>query len=401
MTLRDLIGLSLEAQTRHRLRTVLTLGGIAIGVSAVVVLTSLGTAAKAYVVNQFADLGSNLVIVLPGKVETTGFPTFGGSTRDLTIEDAESLLRRAPAVRRVAPLSMGTTRFTWGGLHRDVRVIGTTAEFHTMRNLRLRLGQFLPPGDPRLGSPVAVIGANVHREVFRGRNPIGQAVRLGQSRYRVIGALEPQGANLGLNVDDMVIVPVVSGLRLFDQTGLFRIFLQANSPAEVPLVIRQAKRALTDRHDGLEDFTLITQAAMLATFQSVIDALTLALAGIAAISLAVAGIGIMNVMLVSVSERAAEVGLLKAIGARRRQILAVFLSDAIIVSGAGALCGVLAGVLVVGVGALVFRDFPLRPDVGWIVAVLVLAIGAGVVFGLMPARRAARLAPVDALRGRR
>lgn len=401
MTLRDLIGLSLEAQSRHRLRTALTLGGIAIGVTAVVVLTSLGTAAKAYVVDQFAGLGTNLVIVLPGKVETSGLPTFGGSTRDLTIEDAESLPKRASAVRKVAPLSMGTAQLTWGGLRRDVRVVGTSAEFEEIRNLKLRLGRFLPAGDPRSGAPVAVIGANVHREVFAGQNPIGQAVRIGQSRFRVIGALEHQGSNLGLNVDDMVIVPVATGLRLFDQTSLFRIFVQANGPEDVPEVIRQVKRVLTDRHDGLEDFTMITQQAMLKTFQSVIDALTMALAGIAAISLAVAGIGIMNVMLVSVSERASEVGLLKALGARRRQILSVFLSDAVLISSAGGMIGALFGALLVGVGALAFPDFPLRPDLGWIGAALALTLVAGILFGLMPARRAARLAPVDALRGRR
>ena len=401
MRLRDLLGLSLEAQTRHRLRTALTLGGIAIGVTAVVVLTSLGTAAKAYVVDQFAGLGTNLVIVLPGKIETTGIPTFGGSTRDLTIEDAESLLKRAPAVRKVAPLSMGTASFVWGGRTRDVRVLGTTAEFKEIRDLHLRLGQFLPAGDPRNGAPVAVIGSAVHREVFAGANPVGQPVRIGQSRFRVIGALEPQGANLGINLDEMVLVPVATGLRLFDQTGLFRIFTQANSPEDVPVVIRQVTRVLKDRHDGLEDFTLITQEAMLKTFQSVIDVLTVALAGIAAISLAVAGIGIMNVMLVSVSERAPEVGLLKALGARRRQILSVFLSDAVMISSAGAVIGVIFGVALVGVGAAIFPDFPLRPDLAWIAVVLVLALAAGVLFGLMPARRAAALAPVDALRGKR
>jgi len=198
-----------------------------------------------------------------------------------------------------------------------------------------------------------------------------------------------------------VLVPVATGLRLFDQTGLFRIFTQANSPEDVPVVIRQVTRVLKDRHDGLEDFTLITQEAMLKTFQSVIDVLTVALAGIAAISLAVAGIGIMNVMLVSVSERAPEVGLLKALGARRRQILSVFLSDAVMISSAGAVIGVIFGVALVGVGAAIFPDFPLRPDLAWIAVVLVLALAAGVLFGLMPARRAAALAPVDALRGKR
>ena len=400
MTLLDLFGLSLEAQTGHRLRTVLTLGGIAIGVAAVVLLTSLGTAAKAYVVDQFASLGADLVIVLPGKVETTGVPTFGGSTHDLTIEDALGLLQRAPAVRRVAPLSMGTARLAWGGRERDVRVVGTSAEFKTIRSLHLRLGQFLPPGDPRTGAPIAVIGANVYRDVFQSQNPINQPVRIAQSRFRVIGVLEPQGANLGVNVDDMVIVPVTTGMRLFDQTGLFRVFAQAASADDVPRAIRQITNALIERHDGYEDFTIITQQAMLKTFGSVIDALTGALAGIAAVSLAVAGIGIMNVMLVSVSERAAEVGLLKALGARRRQILSVFLSDAVLISGAGGLIGVAVGAALVGIGALVFPDFPLKPDLGWIGAVMALALGAGALFGLMPARRAARLAPVDALRGR-
>lgn len=401
MTLRDLVGLSLESQGRHRLRTALTLGGIAIGVTAVVVLTSLGTAAKAYVVQQFAGLGTNLVIVLPGKVETSGVPTFGGSTRDLTIEDAEALLKQAPAVRRVAPFSMGTARFTWGGRNRDVRVVGTTSEFKVIRDLHMRLGQFLPAGDPRTGAPVAVIGANVQRGVFAGQNPVGQAVRIGKTRFRVIGVMESAGANLGFNVDDMVLVPVATGLRMFDQTSLFRIFTQAYSADDVPQVIRQVRRALTERHDGLEDFTLITQQAMLKTFQSVIDALTVALAGIAAISLAVSGIGIMNVMLISVSERAAEVGLLKAVGARRRQILSVFLSDAVMISSAGGVIGAAFGALVVGVGALIFPDFPLRPDLRWIAVVLVMTLGFGILFGLMPARRAARLAPVDALRGRR
>jgi putative ABC transport system permease protein len=401
MRIRDLLEMSVEVQARHRLRTGLTLGGIAIGVTAVVVLTSLGTAAKAYVRNQFAGLGTNLVIVLPGKVETSGLPTFGGATRDLTIEDAESVQRQAPAVRSVAPLSMGAARFVWGGRHRDVRVVGTTSEFRGIRNLVMRLGLFLPPGDPRIGGPVAVIGSNIHREVFSGQNPIGQAVRIGKTRFRVIGALESQGANLGINLDDAVMVPVATGLRMFDQTSLFRIFVQAASAEDVPQVQRQLKRVLIDRHDGFEDFTLITQQAMLATFQSVIDALTVALAGIAAISLAVAGIGIMNVMLVSVSERAPEVGLLKALGARRRQILSVFLSDAVMISSAGAVIGIVVGVAAVLVGAAIFRDFPLRPDPVWIGVVLALSLGAGVLFGLLPARRAASLAPVDALRGKR
>ena len=398
MNSRDLLALAAGAQWGHRLRTALTLTAIAIGVTAVVVLTSLGEGAKQYVVNQFASLGSNLVIVLPGKVETSSMPTFGGATRPLTIEDAEAVLRQAPAVQRVAPVSLGTASFQFGGLSRDVLVFGTTSEFQAIRDIKMHLGRFLPAGDPRQGDPVVVIGPKVQREVFGGVNPVGQPVRIGTWRFRVIGVMESEGSSLGINFDDMAIVPVSTGLKLFDQTSLFRIFTQVRGSAEVPSAIRQVKTVLIDRHDDFEDFTIITQDAMLATFRAVIDALTGALAGIAAISLGVAGIGIMNVMLVSVSERTAEIGLLKALGARRRQVMRVFLVEALLLSGAGAVIGIAVGAsLVLAVGAF-FPDFPLRPHPAWMGAVLVLALGAGALFGWMPARRAARLEIVDALR---
>jgi putative ABC transport system permease protein len=400
MRLRDFLRLAIEAQRRHHLRSGLTVAGIAIGVTAVLLLTSLGQAAKEYVVRQFAGIGANLVIVLPGKVETTGLPSFAGSTRDLTIEDAESILRQVPAVRQVAPLSMGAARFAFEGKSRDVRVVGTTAEFAEIRNFTMRMGQFLPSGDPRHGEPVVVIGTQLQHEVFPGENPLGKNVRIGQWRFRVIGVLEPKGNFLGINFDDMALVPVSTGLRLFDQSSLFRIFTQANSAEDVPIVIEQVKRVLMERHDGEEDFTLITQDAMLATFRTVIDALTVALAGIAAISLAVAGIGIMNVMLVSVSERSGEVGLLKALGARRRQILGVFLVEAMLLSGSGALFGIAAGVAAILVAGGVWPDVPLRPSPVWIGTVMALALAAGTFFGLMPARRAARLQAADALRGK-
>lgn len=403
MTGRDLLALAAGAQLGHRLRTGLTLAAIAIGVTAVIVLTSLGEAAKQYVVNQFASLGSNLVIVLPGKVETgsSSMPTFGGATRNLTIEDAEAVLRQSPAVQRVAPVSLGTAPLSFEGLSRDVMVFGTTAEFAVLRGIGMELGRFLPPGDPRQGDAVVVIGPRIQREVFAGRNPVGQPVRIGTWRFRVIGVMESKGTFLGINFDDMAIVPVATGLRLFDQTSLFRIFTQMSGADAVPAGIEQIRAVLTERHDGYEDFTLITQDAMLSTFRTVIDALTAALAGIAAISLAVAGIGIMNVMLVSVSERTSEIGLLKALGARRRQILRVFLVEALLLSGAGAAIGIAFGSAAVLIAAAAFPDFPLRPNPAWMAAVLALALVAGGAFGWMPARRAARLETVDALRGGR
>lgn len=397
---RDVLELAFESLRTHRLRTGLTLLAIAIGVTAVLLLTALGDAAKAYVVNEFAGIGTNLVIAIPGKTETRGVPAAGGSTRDLTLDDAEAIRRQAPAISEVSPLSLGSSPFAYGGRTRTVYVAGTTASYATIRNISVALGRFLPAGDPRLGANVVVIGPKLQHEVFRDENPLGKSVRLGEWRLRVIGVIQPKGRSLGVDFDDMAFVPVATGLRMFNQSTLFRIMAQARDGPSVKPAQIQMKSILMDRHDGDEDFTLITQDAMLATFGSIIDALTVALAGIAAISLAVAGIGVMNVMLVSVSERTSEVGLLKALGARRRQILTVFMVEALLLSILGALLGVVLGLLGIAIGAGIWREFPLRPSPGWIAAVLLLSLAAGASFGWLPARRAARLLPADALRGR-
>lgn len=397
----DLVALALETLTLHRLRTGLTLSAIAIGVTAVLLLTALGDAAKAYVVKEFAGVGTNLVIVVPGRVETSGgMPTFGGTTRDLTLEDCDAVLRQSSLVRSVAPFSLGAGAIEYGERSRDVRVIGTTAPFLGLRKLTISAGQFLPPGDPRQGDRVVVLGQKVAREVFQGENPLGRLVRIAQWRFRVIGVLGAKGTSIGIDYDDLVIIPVSVGLKMFNQTGLFRIMTEAVSPEAVPRAQEQVRAVLIARHDEDEDFTLITQNAMLQTFGAVIDALTAGLAGIAAISLAVAGIGIMNVMLVSVSERSSEVGLLKALGAKRRQILDVFLVEAVMLSTTGAVVGVAAGVALILIAAALWPFIPLKPSPGWIALVIALALGAGVSFGLMPARRAARLDAAAALRGR-
>jgi putative ABC transport system permease protein len=401
MRWRDVAALAAESLRVHRLRTRLTMAAIAIGVVAVLLLTALGDAAKGYVIQQFAAIGTNLIMVSRGHTETHGIPAIGGSTHDLTLEDAEAIARRAPAVRQVVPLAIGTAPFSYGGRVRPVVVAGTTPNLRTVRNLVVASGRFLPDLDPRQGSGVVVIGSRIQREVFRGENPLGAAVRIGDWRFRVIGVIAPRGKSFGMDFDDEAIVPVATALRMFDQTSLFRVLAQAREAAAVTTAQRQIHDVLKERHDGKEDFTLITQDAMLKTFGSIIDALTVALAGIAAISLAVAGIGIMNVMLVSVSERSREVGLLKALGARRSQILRVFLAEALLLSASGAAIGIAAGIGIVLLAAGVWPDLPLRPSPGWIAVVTALALSFGALFGLLPARRAARLGAAEALQGKR
>ncbi len=395
----DVFRLAAESLSGHRLRSALTLVATAIGVTAVVLLTALGDAAKRYVVDQFASIGTNLVIVLPGKTETSGvMGSFGGTTRPLTLEDAVALPHRATLVRLVVPLSLGSATFEYGGRSRDVFVLGTTSDYFDLRQLQMSSGQFLPPGDLRRGERVVVIGRAIQRQVFAGENPLGKPVRIAGARFRVIGVLMPKGVGMGVNLDELAIVPVATGMRLFNQQGLFRMICQAPDAAAVPAVVAQVKKVMRERHDNQEDFSILTQDSMLATFTSIINALTAGLAGIAAISLAVAGILIMNVMLVSVSERTGEVGLLKALGARRRQILSLFLAESLLLSAQGALAGVAVGVALVYTAAAIFPDLPLAPSPGWIVFVTLLALAAGIAFGLLPARRASRLQAAEALR---
>uniref|UniRef100_A0A832I1M2 ABC transporter permease n=1 Tax=Eiseniibacteriota bacterium TaxID=2212470 RepID=A0A832I1M2_UNCEI len=399
---RELFALAAESLAGHRLRTSLTLVATAIGVTAVVLLTALGDAARRYVTEQFASVGTNLVIVLPGKTETSGIMgSFGGTVRPLTLDDAEALPHRAPLVRGVVPLSLGSASFEYGNRSRDVYVLGTTWAYAPMRDLAVTSGQFLPRMDMRRGERVAVIGRKLQREVFQGENPLGKPVRIAGARFRVIGVLAPKGMGMGVDLDDMALIPVATGLRLFNQKGLFRMVCQAPDAASVPAVVKQVREVMMQRHDGDEDFSILTQDSMLQTFTSIINALTAGLAGIAAISLAVAGILIMNVMLVSVSERTGEVGLLKALGARRAQILSMFLAESLLLSAQGALLGVVTGVVIVYAAAGVFPELPLAPSPGWIAFVTALALAAGVSFGLLPARRAAGLAAAEALRASR
>lgn len=397
----DLLRYALGALRGHLLRSGLTLLGVAIGVAAVILLTALGEGARLYVTGQFAALGSNLLIVLPGKTETSGnMPIFGGTPRDLTLRDTEAILRHCRRVRRLAPLSVGRARIGYGDRRREVTVLGSTSDFLPIRHLEVGLGRFLPQLESGRGAALAVIGHTVQEELFGTESPLGRAVRIGDFRFRVIGVLAEKGESLGVDMDDVVIIPVQSGLRLFNQTSLFRVLVEVKAHAEIDDARREVLLLLADRHDGEEDVTILTQDSLLATFNRILAALTLALAGIAAISLAVAGIGIMNVMLVVVSERTAEIGLLKALGATARSIHAIFLVEAMLLSLAGCLVGLLIGYLGAGYLAIRYPLLPIHPPDWAVAAVLVVSVGTGVLFGVLPARRAARLDPVAALAGR-
>ncbi|MDO8347141.1 MAG: ABC transporter permease [Rugosibacter sp.] len=396
----DILRFSRDAALGAPLRSALSVLAMAIGVAAVVVLTALGDGARRYVVGQFTALGSNLVIVLPGRSATGGFNPANVITttpRDLTVDDAAALLA-APAVRRLAPLAVGTSEISFGGRLREVVVAGSTASLKEVRNYQLEPGShFLPDDDVQRAAPVAVIGAKIRDEVFGTQPAIGQLIRLGDRRLRVIGILKASGQGMGMNTDELVVVPVVLAQSLFNSNTLFRIMVEARSRGQIEAAKAQALEILKARHGGEEDVTIITQDAVLATFDKLLGALTAAVAGIAAISLLVAGILVMNVMLVAVSQRTAEIGLLKALGARGGSIRLAFLSEAAMISLAGAVAGYLLGQAGAFTLRALFPVFPAYPP-GWAVAAALLtALATGLLFGLLPARRAAGLDPVQAL----
>lgn len=385
-----------------RSRTLLMILAMSIGVASVVVLTALGEGARRYVVNQFSSLGTNLVIVFPGRTETAGIGPgmlLGQIPRELTLDDAAALLKN-PAIKRIAPLTIGTSQISKDALNREVIVLGSTADLLPVRHMTLGQGQFLSAGDMHSSESVCVLGAKIRRELFGNASGIGAWVRLGDRRFRVIGVMAAQGESMGFNTDEIVIVPVASAHILFNTTGLFRVLVEAKSRDAIEPAKRAAEQILTERHNGERDVTVVTQDAVLATFDRILRALTLAIGGIAAISLAVAGVLIMNVMLIAVSQRVKEIGLLKALGAPAAQIRNLFFAEAVLLSGIGSVAGLMLGELGVLAIGKIYPSLPVVAPWWAVLAAIGTSLATGILFSVWPARRAARLDPVTALAGR-
>ncbi|MDH2916898.1 MAG: ABC transporter permease [Gallionella sp.] len=383
-------------------RTLLMMLAMSIGVAAVVILTALGEGARRYVIDQFSSLGTNLVIVLPGRTETAGVGPglmSGQTPRDITLEDAQALLR-SRAIQRIAPLTVGSATLSRDALNRDVVVLGSTADLLEVRHMGIAVGKFLPAGDIDESSSVCVLGNQMKQELFGNEQAVGQWVRLGDRRFRVIGILSAQGESMGMRTDELVIIPVASAHQLFNTSGLFRILVEAKSRDSVEQAKHDAEEILVQRHSGERDVTVITQDAVLATFDRILTTLTMAVGGIAAISLAVAGVLIMNVMLIAVAQRVKEIGLLKALGAPPKQIRRLFFAEAALLSTIGCVAGLILGYIGSTIIGQIYPSLPVSPPWWAVIAACVTALGTGILFSVWPARRAARLDPVAALAGR-
>ena len=394
---RELGRLALGAVWGHRLRSGLSMLGIAIAVMAVTVLTALGEGTRRFIIGEFAQFGTNLLSITPGRITTGGLPGgIGATVRKLTLADADAV-RRARGVERVVPVEIGQVLVSTTSRGRSVFAYGVTADALSVWRLRVATGQFLPAGASAPAS-IAVLGPTLKRELFGEGNVLGEHVRVGGRRFVVIGVLAERGQFVGVDLDDAVYLPVASAQQLFGHAGVTHLDVQFASQAHPQSVVRAIASVLARRHGGEEDFTITTQAEMLDTLGRVLRVVNLAVLGIAAISLMVGSVGILTIMWIAVGERTAEVGLLKAVGARDRQVTLLFLLEAAILSGGGGAVGLMAAAAVLGALEMFWPSLPtsVRPEVA--VLGLVVSVISGLLAGVLPAARASRLHPVDALR---
>jgi putative ABC transport system permease protein len=371
--------------------------GISVGISAVVLLTSIGEGIHQFILSEFTQFGTTLVAVNPGKTTTMGM-SMGvfGTERPLTIGDAEAM-NRLSFSRSVVGLIQGNAEVEGNNRSRRTTVYGTGSDFPEAFKMPVQIGQFLPHDDPLAPRALVVLGSKVKQELFAHNNPIGQRIRIGGDRYRVVGVMAAKGQVLGFDLDDTVYIPLARGLEMFNREGLMEIDLLYHEGVSEQKVVAGIKRLLMARH-GREDFTITTQQQMLDVMGSILNIITFAVAAIGAISLLVGAIGIITIMTISVAERTSEIGLMRALGASHSQILSLFLGEAVVLSAIGGVVGLLFGI---GTGQLLHLAMPALPvHTPWTYVVLaeISAIFIGLAAGVIPAQRAARLDPVEALR---
>jgi putative ABC transport system permease protein len=394
----DTLHLALRAITAHRLRSFLTLLGIAVGIAAVILLTSIGEGIHRFVLAEFTQFGTNVIGIGPGKTKTagphpSGIPT---SVRPLTLADADSL-KQLPHVTGVTPTVWGNTEVGGNGRLRRTTVYGVSAAMTQVFSIKVRTGQFLPPDDSDNARPFVVLGAKLKHELFGAENPLGAKLKIGAMQFRIVGVLETKGQFLGIDLDDTAYIPAARALELFNRDGLMEIHVAYAEGVPAAQVSAAIKQTLTARH-GREDFTITTQEDMLKTLSKILDILTMAVGALGSISLLVGGVGIVTIMTIAVTERTGEIGLLVALGAPRRTILGLFLGEAVALSALGGLMGLALGIGLAQLIHLALPALPVHTPLSFVLLAEGVAIVIGLAAGVLPARRAAQLDPVEALR---
>jgi putative ABC transport system permease protein len=403
MDFQESIKMAATTLVANKLRSSLTMLGIIIGNASVIALVGIGQGAQRLASEQFEALGPNLLFIVPGSQETRR--TTLDMPKTLVLEDAQAIANQVPSVQQVAPQINSRLLVTYRNRNTNTAVTGTTPEFLSVRSYDVARGRFITQLDLDRNNQVVALGADVANKLFGSSDPIGQTVRIKNASFQVIGVMAAKGAFLGDNQDDTVLIPLTTmANRLVGRTSPYGtevtfISVSAKNQDSIGAAKFQIENLLRLRHKitNEDDFTVRTQKDVLQIVGTITGGLTLLLAAIAAISLLVGGIGVMNIMLVSVTERTQEIGLRKAIGAQERDILIQFLIEAVILSAAGGIIGTVLGISVIQVVAMVS---PLKAGISPVAILLAVSVsgGIGLFFGVVPARRAAKLDPIVALR---
>lgn len=371
--------------------------GIAVGIGAVVLLTAVGEGVRQFVLAEFTQFGTNIVAITPGKTSTFGVSGATiSSVRHLTVDDAEAL-HRINEVEAVVPVIQGNARVEFGQRNRRTTIIGVGADMPQVWSMGVSVGQFLPDDAFASARAFAVLGSRMREELFGTSNPLGQRIRVGSDRFRVVGVMESKGQMLGFDLDDTVFIPIGKATEVFNREGLMEIDVTYHKDDSAEAVVAALRRLLLARH-GQEDFTIKTQQQMLEVLDSILQLLTLGVAAIGAISLIVGAVGITTIMTIAVAERTSEVGLFRAIGAPRSEIRKLFLLESAILGGVGGIAGIVGAVALVQSVRFVLPDFPLNLVWHYSAVAFAVATMIGIVSGLAPAAKAARMDPVEALR---
>jgi putative ABC transport system permease protein len=398
MVLTDSLTLAIRAISAQRLRSFLTLLGIAVGIAAVILLTSIGEGIHRYVLAEFSQFGTNVIGVHPGKTKTGGGAASGlpSSARPLSLEDAEAL-KRLPNVVAVTPSVNGNAEVAGNGRTRRVMVLGVGPQMLTVFKGKVRSGSFLPEDEAGTARAQVVLGPKLKHELFGVENALGARVRIGGLQFRVIGIMEPKGQFLGIDLDDTAFVPAARALEMFNREGLNEINVAVAEDVPAAKVVEAVKQVMKDRH-GREDVTIISQEEMLSTLSGILDVLTMAVGALGGISLLVGGVGIVTIMTIAVTERTNEIGLMVALGARRRTILGLFLGEAVALAAIGGAFGLALGIGLAQLIGLFLPALPVHTPLSFVILAEVLAAAIGLAAGVLPARSAAMLDPVEALR---
>lgn len=397
MLTRDFIKLAIGSVFAHRMRSFLTALGIAVGIASVILLTSIGEGIHRFVLGEFTQFGTNLIAVTPGKSNTMGMSgAVVSNVRPLSMDDAEAL-GRIPKVLDVVPVIQGNAQVEAERHSRRTMVLGVGSAVPKVWSMRPSVGRFLPSDDPRHARPFVVLGSKVRSELFATENPLGKRIRIGSESYRVIGVMESKGQMLGFDLDDAVYIPAQKAMSMFNRESVMEVDLLYASDANSNELAESIRKLLTARH-GSEDFTIITQDQMLETLGSILNILTLAVGALGAISLLVGGIGILTIMTIAITERTPEIGLLRAVGATRKEILSLFISEAILLASIGGAAGLVLGAGGAWLLGVAVPALPTHTPWSYAIGAELVAASIGLFAGVTPAFKAANLDPVEALR---